>query len=105
MNQLPLDPVCLIHGLRRSEHDCLYCCLCFESLTPEECHVREDGTREDVCNECAEFEKLMMEAKSKKIFGSRGKLARLAHNHRRIRKVLWAFHLIPTQLGPFYTRG
>lgn len=52
----PIDPVCLFHGKRRSEHDCLYCCLCFKDLTIEECHIREDGLREDVCNECAEYE-------------------------------------------------
>jgi hypothetical protein len=50
------DPVCLIHGKRKSEHHCLYCCLCFKSLTVEECHLLSDGTREDVCNECAEME-------------------------------------------------
>jgi hypothetical protein len=47
------DPVCVIHGKRRSEHDCLYCCLCFKTLTVEECHVLPDGTREDVCVDCA----------------------------------------------------
>lgn len=52
----PIDPVCLFHGKRLSEHHCLYCCLCFKTLTVEECHQRPDGTREDVCNECAEFE-------------------------------------------------
>jgi hypothetical protein len=51
-----IDPVCLVHGKRLSEHDCLYCCLCFVSLTPEECHIGPDGRREDVCNECAELE-------------------------------------------------
>lgn len=52
----PIDPVCLIHGKRMSEHDCLYCCLCFEPLTPEQCHVLSDGTKEDVCKECAKLE-------------------------------------------------
>jgi hypothetical protein len=51
-----LDPVCLIHGRRKSEHECLYCCLCFKSLTREECNVREDGTLEDVCVPCARLE-------------------------------------------------
>jgi hypothetical protein len=57
----PVDPVCLIHGKRWSEHEhgrCLYCCLCFKPLTLDECHVDEDGQREDVCNECAEAERL-----------------------------------------------
>lgn len=53
----PIDPVCLIHGKRMSEHDCLYCCLCFTPLTPEQCHVREDGQKEDVCLKCAKQEK------------------------------------------------
>jgi hypothetical protein len=56
-----IDPVCLIHGKRWSEHEhgrCLYCCLCFKPLTVDECHVDEDGQREDVCNECAEAERL-----------------------------------------------
>ena len=35
----------------------LYCCLCFKVLTPEECNVREDGLKEDVCVPCAEEEK------------------------------------------------
>jgi len=32
----PLDPVCAFHGKRASEHFCLYCCLCFETLAPEQ---------------------------------------------------------------------
>ena len=50
------DPVCVVHGKRFSEHVCLYCCLCFRDLTPDECHVTEDGSREDVCNKCAAAE-------------------------------------------------
>ncbi len=56
-----IDPVCLIHGKKMSKHElgfCLYCCLCFKSLTPEECNVRDDGVKEDVCKPCAEKEKL-----------------------------------------------
>jgi len=60
MCQKKIDPVCLIHGKKMSEHVCLYCCLCFKSLTLEECHVREDGKREDVCNECAKREQEMI---------------------------------------------
>ena len=48
--------VCLIHGLKFSEHICLYCCLCFKSLTPEECSTNKDGTKEDVCKKCNEEE-------------------------------------------------
>ncbi len=58
----PIDPVCVFHGKRASEHVCLYCCLCFKSLTPEECHVRSDGEREDVCDECAKLETLAQQA-------------------------------------------
>ena len=51
--QKVIDPVCLLHGLRQSEHLCLFCCLCFRDLTLDECHVRDDGEREVVCNDCA----------------------------------------------------
>ena len=56
---LGIDPVCLFHGIKWSEHEtgrCLYCCLCFRVLMPEECHLPPDGTREDVCDACAEAE-------------------------------------------------
>jgi hypothetical protein len=55
-----IDPVCLLHGKRMSKHElgfCLYCCLCFKPLTPDECHVRSDGKKEDVCKSCAAKEK------------------------------------------------
>lgn len=48
-----IDPVCLTHGLRKSTHFCVQCCLCFRDLTLEECHLLPDGSREDVCDECA----------------------------------------------------
>ena len=53
-----IDPVCLIHGLKYSEHRCLYCCLCFSTLTEDQCHTREDGVKEDVCIPCANHERL-----------------------------------------------
>lgn len=59
MDEEKFDWTCLIHGKKMSEHPpygCLYCCLCFKDLTPEECHVLPDGTKEDVCNECAKYE-------------------------------------------------
>lgn len=62
-----IDPVCLIHGKKWSEHPlgfCLYCCLCFKSLTPEECNVLENGKKEDVCKSCAEKEKKAMKEKN-----------------------------------------
>jgi len=52
-----IDPVCFIHGKKMSEYQCLYCCLCFKSLTLDECNVRSDGKNEDVCKECAKKEK------------------------------------------------
>jgi hypothetical protein len=53
----PIDITCSMHGRKRSEHMCLFCCLCFEDLTPEECNVRDNGALEDVCKPCAEEEK------------------------------------------------
>lgn len=61
-----IDPVCLVHGKRMSQHRCLYCCLCFKSLTPEECNVREDGQKEDVCKPCALKEKQALLLKQKR---------------------------------------
>lgn len=29
------------------------CCICFEKARVEEAHVQDDGTRIDVCSECA----------------------------------------------------
>ena len=51
------DPTCLFHGKRQSEHACLVCCLCFRDLTPDECNIRADGYKEDVCRDCAALEK------------------------------------------------
>lgn len=57
---MAIDPVCIFHGKRWSEHQCLYCALCYRDLTPEECHVLPDGSREDVCNDCAAYEAARM---------------------------------------------
>ena len=54
------DPHCAMHGKKRSEHTCLYCCICFKDLTIEECHITKDGEREDVCNDCAKHERDML---------------------------------------------
>lgn len=59
---MSVDPVCLFHGKRRSEHHCLYCCLCFETLTPDECYVDAAGVKWDVCVECAAHEALAVPA-------------------------------------------
>lgn len=53
---MTFDVTCLVHGIKLSEHRCLYCALCYKTLTVEECHVLPDGQREDVCNECADHE-------------------------------------------------
>ena len=53
-----IDPTCLLHGKKLSTHTCLYCCLCFKTLTPPDCHARTDGQRENVCHECAGLEEL-----------------------------------------------
>ena len=54
------DPVCAFHGKRKSERDCLYCCLCFETITPEQCATEPDGTRVDVCTSCYDQEQQVM---------------------------------------------
>lgn len=62
-----IDPTCLFHGRKKSEHDCLVCCLCFEDLTFEKCHIREDGEREDVCNPCAKREEELVWQKQQRM--------------------------------------
>ena len=51
-----IDPVCVMHGRKRSEHECLYCCLCFEDLTYETCATDKSGDKTDVCIPCYEEE-------------------------------------------------
>lgn len=51
------NPVCLVHGKKLSEHDCLFCCLCFKPLVIEQCNTNAQGQKEDVCKECAEIER------------------------------------------------
>jgi hypothetical protein len=48
-----IDPTCVFHGKKASEHQCLYCCLCFKTITPDECHMTDAGVKEDVCEDCA----------------------------------------------------
>lgn len=36
------------------------CCLCFDKFTLEQLNKNEEGQLEDVCKECAEFEKREM---------------------------------------------
>ena len=53
----PVDHVCAIHGKRMSEHEggrCLYCCICFKPLEPDDCATDTDGQKWDVCKgDCA----------------------------------------------------
>lgn len=65
MSAPKFDSTCLIHGLKYSEHQCIYCCLCFKSLTIKECNLSETGEREDVCVECAKMEKEMRSNQNK----------------------------------------
>ena len=57
-----VDPTCLFHGKKHSEHHCLFCCLCYKALTIEECHLLPTGEREDVCETCAKHEADMLAA-------------------------------------------
>lgn len=46
------DPVCAIHGKPLSVHEggrCLYCCICFTPLIPDECATDSSGDKWDVC--------------------------------------------------------
>lgn len=61
---MTFDPVCTLHGMKWSEHEygkCLYCCICFITLTLDTCHTLPDGTKEDICNDCAKEEELLMD--------------------------------------------
>ncbi len=61
MADVAIDPVCAFHGLRASEHPegrCLFCCLCFDVLTPAECWRDAQGIAWDVCRACGEAEPL-----------------------------------------------
>jgi hypothetical protein len=60
MKRSEVDPVCLIHGKKMSEHECLYCCLCYKPLTISECNILPNGNREDVCVPCAQEEQLRL---------------------------------------------
>lgn len=58
-----IDPFCALHGKRQSDHEggrCLYCCLCFKPLTPDECAADSDGQKWDVCVPCHKAEVVAM---------------------------------------------
>ena len=59
MENLPetIDPVCLVHGKKWSEHEdgkCIICCLCFsDDFEPWE---DENGVKWDICVNCKKLE-------------------------------------------------
>lgn len=58
----PVDPTCLFHGMKMSEHKegwCIYCPLCFKSGDYER-FVDSSGQMWDICVECKAHEDLMM---------------------------------------------
>ena len=59
-----IDPVCLFHGKKWSEHEggrCLFCALCFDTDPPSGWWRDEEGTAWDICNECKILEDLAAE--------------------------------------------
>ena len=53
---MKFDPFCAHHGIRWSEHEsgrCLFCAICADPLTPQECSFLPDGSRENICIPCA----------------------------------------------------
>ena len=68
---IDIDPVCLLHGKRRSENPphwagrCLFCCICFKELkSTSDCMSTLDGGYEDVCLECGHEEQIQKEKES-----------------------------------------
>ena len=53
--EIKIDPVCLVHGKKLSEHHCLYCCLCYKSLEVDQCYINK-GQKVDLCVKCGEYE-------------------------------------------------
>jgi hypothetical protein len=53
MSEKSIDPVCLFHGIRMSEHEqlrCLFCCICFETKPKSGWATDSEGVTWDVCN-------------------------------------------------------
>jgi hypothetical protein len=61
------DPVCVFHGKKRSEHNCVVCCLCYRDLGLADCHVLLDGLKENVCHACADDEKTQSTVQSEPV--------------------------------------
>jgi hypothetical protein len=54
-----IDPTCAFHGIKWSEHEygkCLYCCICFTTLTFETCATDKSGDKTDICQPCYDEE-------------------------------------------------
>lgn len=49
-----IDPVCLFHGKKASEHHCLFCCICFKTLSISECYIDLNKQRWDMCKNCGD---------------------------------------------------
>jgi hypothetical protein len=53
--------ICLVHGQEIGKHVCLFCCLCYKDLKPEDCNINDEGQKEDVCKDCAALEKKVIQ--------------------------------------------
>jgi hypothetical protein len=63
-NELVTDVItafCLPHNLPSGQHECLFCCLCFDKLTIEQCSKDKYGNLQDVCLACQEEERIQHE--------------------------------------------
>ena len=57
-----IDPVCLLHGKKKSKHRCVVCCICYKDLpTDEDCWQDVEGQRWDMCHKCAVEEAALRE--------------------------------------------
>ncbi len=56
-----IDPTCAVHGKKMSEHECIYCSLCFKTMTKEERFVDSDGIPWDICIPCEQEEREMLD--------------------------------------------
>lgn len=65
-----IDPVCMIHGMKWSEHRhgrCIYCGLCFVPLEDDECWVDSKGQKWDMCRECGDLDHYLSVNRSDKL--------------------------------------
>lgn len=59
-----IDPVCLMHGLPSSQHECFYCAVCYVDITPENAWTDPNGVTWDICKDCGDEELLLSQAKT-----------------------------------------